>query len=71
MGPQPRRQRHKTGHEQQQIDHGGKALPEGAAQAQPITQQGVRSTQTEKYSRYPRHRSYARPGVSSLKGLLT
>ena len=31
----------------------------------------VRSTQTEKYSRYPRHRSYARPGVSSLKGLLT
>ena len=49
----------------------GEALPEGAAQPQPITQQGIRSTQTEKYSRYPRHRSYARPGVSSLKGLLT
>ena len=29
------------------------------------------STQTEKDGRYPRHRSYPRPGVSSLKGLLT
>ena len=71
MGPKPGCQRHKTGHEQQQIHNGGKALAEGTAQPQPITQQGVRSTQTEKYSRYPRHRSYARPGVSSLKGLLT
>ena len=31
----------------------------------------IRCTQAEKNSRYPRHRSYPRPGVSSLKGLLT
>jgi len=30
MGPKPGCQRHKTGHEQQQIHHGGEALPEGA-----------------------------------------
>jgi len=37
MGPKPGCQCHKTGHEQQQIHNGGKALPEGTAQPQPIT----------------------------------